>query len=675
MLARALLIPLSIGALVAIGGCSGSNDDDDVDPWTTNDQASADPSPADNDPSDDSADDAPELSVAAINADNHVAVLAAVFDAVAGTPHDEIRARLDEFVLSSAPSHDSGTDSESFLRTLQYECDGGGSATRDRFEPRWQLETDSPRAPVVGDWSFAECVTAAGRIEGSIDVLEARGEVVPERLRSPGLDIEGDDGDRLRFNGVLYRSVPAPDATQPRFRIGASGVSFERHDADGEHRVLDLDSELTHGFLVGDGPRTSQTARLEAHLVLISPLAGGQAITVDTPEPLEYSASVPYAASSGEWHFTSGRLGLQADDGSGLMLEADSGDLPTPATSGTHARVTLTDPAGEKTVLIEPWSLWQENLRYATTQHPWTPPALEPDSRPDGSSVIDVNDALTLLDEVFALFVARELGSRLLAVGSPFDLSTTVVESRMIDQPDFPSSVLQYFECEGGGSLSGLLYIPIGTGDVSDAQWTYDDCVSGATRYNGEVGTLFNRVTSVTSEALLVENPSEDWRLMFSGTLVFHPSLSRQPYSIRRLRAATLRHDSASGVRVVEASDTSYGEGSYGSRVLWSAHLAGRFVLRSPRTGGLAVRVETLEDFVAEVPHIDGEDGTLGDPITERWSFASGRLAIVAGDGSKLIADAAAADPGRLLISVTDNAGTTVEFDEDWARWRESVRM
>ena len=58
-----------------------------------------------------------------------------------------------------------------------------------------------------------------------------------------------------------------------------------------------------------------------------------------------------------DWTFTKGSLRVTATDGSTVLLEADNGDEST-------ARLTLIDSTGEETTFDEPWSVWQDSLRF-----------------------------------------------------------------------------------------------------------------------------------------------------------------------------------------------------------------------------------------------------------------------------------------------------------------------
>ena len=95
-------------------------------------------------------------------------------------------------------------------------------------------------------------------------------------------------------------------------------------------------------------------------------MSGGFSVRSDTTsnaslhsEVLEefISTLVPNDPGTFYWPYETGRLELTAADGSGLMLNADNGD-PQSVT------IEISSRDGDTESLIQPWSLWNENLRF-----------------------------------------------------------------------------------------------------------------------------------------------------------------------------------------------------------------------------------------------------------------------------------------------------------------------
>ena len=90
-----------------------------------------------------------------------------------------------------------------------------------------------------------------------------------------------------------------------------------------------------------------------------APSTGNQLLTAVVLEDFKYQSGKDLteqalAQLATEWTFTAGQLSVNAEDGSQVLLDADSGDITT-------AKITVTSADGEET-FDQPWSLWLNTL-------------------------------------------------------------------------------------------------------------------------------------------------------------------------------------------------------------------------------------------------------------------------------------------------------------------------
>ncbi|NND71958.1 MAG: hypothetical protein HKN43_10300 [Rhodothermales bacterium] len=174
-------------------------------------------------------------------------------------------------------------------------------------------------------------------------------------ISETGLTVERPT-ETIHFSGHLReRVVPHLwfDSREP--------VVFERRAADGSFYSLSGSGLYFHYGFIPKGPYHEVVA-LSGMLALASERTGNELLRAETTEELNRPpVSDPetdwWEPLPDDWTFTGGSLRVTALDGSAVLLEADNGDE-------TSARLTLIDSTGERISFDEPWSVWQENLRF-----------------------------------------------------------------------------------------------------------------------------------------------------------------------------------------------------------------------------------------------------------------------------------------------------------------------
>lgn len=352
---------LLISIILLLSACSGS--DDNAQPLTNNDSENTDTadvndaqSPNDTQVSDDPApDNTPnpdDDSVTAgffLNRDNHVEVLAHVFDVISGralTPSiidvpinpESYATFMSEFVPDSEfPESDSRTGSI-------YSCGNGGTVTQiflqDTGNIFRELSFDNCLAGSLvldGDMSF-------GSPSRSAQTYNALSIMLATDMQTT-IDISGSvetDTRRSLFDEYTTRST-----TQ---------FEYTRVTTDGILQVSNSRTDLWYGK---DIVTNTFNASLEASFELGSAAFSGKSVAVETLQPFSFvSADMlsndAFNTVASTWNFTTGQLSITIGDESSLLLDANTEDDST-------VSITIRNSSGEE-VFQQPWSLWRDSL-------------------------------------------------------------------------------------------------------------------------------------------------------------------------------------------------------------------------------------------------------------------------------------------------------------------------
>ena len=270
-----------------------------------------------------------------IRADNVVMLVAAVFDTYRGEPWGDIVFALPGF--SRTPDL---TPNEEQTLT----CDNGGTATIRGINTGY--------GGGLG-YVFDNCQDSETLFDGQIDNYGDRYGIQ---------NVEGTDftvttpAETIRYSGDVSELPSAKNISMSQ----DEPVNFEWSTAEGT--LYSLVGAVTD-YQYGPTPSWPwPTISLSGSFALSSGRTGGATLRAETPEalgrPTGYDSETDQVLDVPEdWTFTEGSLRVTAPDGSTVLLEADNGDEAS-------ARLTLIDSTGERTSFDEPWSVWQENLRF-----------------------------------------------------------------------------------------------------------------------------------------------------------------------------------------------------------------------------------------------------------------------------------------------------------------------
>jgi len=177
----------------------------------------------------------------------------------------------------------------------------------------------------------------------------------------------------------------------------AVGVSVNSRTIDG---TLQLDS-VTSAFGYGSTGGSTYKSWLNGGFSVRSDATSDSLLIVNTPVGLSYECDsqsdqpctyqLPH-----QWAFTSGQLELIAEDGSRLLLDADT---PTQET----ANITISNADGDETILAQ-WSQWQPILsfkRFYGDASDWVSAQSIASAELDAQPAIRLDNYETLLNHVF----------------------------------------------------------------------------------------------------------------------------------------------------------------------------------------------------------------------------------------------------------------------------------
>jgi|GEM_PF-4361936 len=99
--------------------------------------------------------------------------------------------------------------------------------------------------------------------------------------------------------------------------------------------------------------------------------------------------------------------------------------------------------------------------------------------------------------------------------------------------------------------------------------------------------------------------------------------------------------------------------------------LAGSFTMQPPVTNGEALEVSTAEDLSFSFDNLTAADAAN---YRDTWSFTSGRIVVVANDGSSVELNAVTGDPATVFVTI-DNGTNTEVIEEQWSQWLPAINF
>ncbi len=267
-----------------------------------------------------------------INSSNHIELLRHVFDIYSGNAYFSDLATLPDWsdpTYSGLPSGDPSLREETNIT-----CLNGGVA---RFVPSYSVFP-----PLSWEFEFDDCQDDVAVLDGQLfREYQFSNAGSGYYVISSGLSINSQSR-RLWYSGSVEEGHGGFTTSRR-----ASNVDFDVSDDLSLLELSNVSTEISFsassaGMSGGFSVRSDTTSNASLHSEVLEEFI---------------STLVPNDPGTFYWPYETGRLELTAADGSGLMLNADNGD-PQSVT------IEISSRDGDTESLIQPWSLWNENLRF-----------------------------------------------------------------------------------------------------------------------------------------------------------------------------------------------------------------------------------------------------------------------------------------------------------------------
>ncbi len=620
--------------LAVVAGCSSNDDDGIRDDGDTTDTDGA-PLPM-------------------ITRANYESLVAQVFELYTGNSYNKpLLALANDNLLDAEVVEQWYTYEYLPVEHTRFACDEG-SAELDREHGRGN-EADSF---VNLTYRFDDCLDQGVQRRGNVEAYDGRYGMT---VRSDALSFHTLPELATSFLGYVGQQRESPHA----------GLLYDWDTRDVELVTRTIDGDLalegmTSRFIARDWTDLpTVSASLEGGFTMRSDATDGRAITATITLPFSYSwnQDEPSESSGGQlpeeetdstvdrsnnWYFESGQLELRAEDGSVLLLDADTGVPDT-------VLVTL-DNADENEHFETSWAPWQPLLRldaYPSTRVDWVSPWTHAD--PATSPAIDTENALALLDLIFGQFAGEGQREPLLRV---LDLMNSL---EPLETEHDRGVRHDLFACPGGGTAQAWR-VDEESVAPRDYRLMLAACEWEEYRFDGEVRGQEMR-TDGGARSLQTEHvewlDGEGTVHRFSGSLTrggveggeSDTAMTRCSWS---MSGVNLVNDDVDAVSVLTTGDARF-EARFrlGDAEGPAVSLDGKLTLVGSATGGhvlQAVATELASDLLAE-------------------GFVSGQLKIWADDDSELALEVI---EGGTRIVVRNLAGE-VELDTPWTSWQEHL--
>lgn len=278
---------------------------------------------------------------AIINLDTYADLIAHAFDVFVGDLYNKPYIALKDLDLSAARV---SRDSSSNPVLDVYECESGGAEL--------SLLWSSTNYGNLEDWQFDACLQDGVLYNGDISVHDGSYQV---ELSSEALTLQTGQGMVTSFSGhgtFWYNKNSRLDETHA---WETTNLTLDSRSADGGDLFIDA---MTSSFEYETFIRSA--ASMQGTFTVRSDVTGGTLLSVSTPIEFTYPSSqhntAPVSDPLTAWNFTRGQLELVAEDGSRLVLDADTDD-------STTVRIMIVNDLGVETFETD-WSPWHSLLRF-----------------------------------------------------------------------------------------------------------------------------------------------------------------------------------------------------------------------------------------------------------------------------------------------------------------------
>lgn len=281
----------------------------------------------------------PVASGSLISRESHADLLAHAFELFVGDVYNKPFLAFQTLDLSSALISETRDPDDRLRFHFLYDCEIGTAELDLRHTA--SNEGDFYR------WFFDGCLQDGLRHGG--DLSQHVGSFVNE-FSAESFSWQADSGRTIAFSGYGAFS-PTKTRADNRHSWMTRGIELDSHTADGSLILGAMSTQF--GYETG-GPR--QHAWMSGSFTVSSRFTNGTLMHVSTPVAFGSPATRSASAPPRGWNFTQGQLELIAEDGSRLLLDADTGDVDT-------VSITLVNDLGVDT-FESPWAPWQARLRF-----------------------------------------------------------------------------------------------------------------------------------------------------------------------------------------------------------------------------------------------------------------------------------------------------------------------
>lgn len=229
-----------------------------------------------------------------INRDTYSAILEEVFGIYFGAPY-----RTPLKYLSTTVVDVMRAAMEGYFFQTTYSClDGGTTFFADPFI-----------------LTFDHCDEGEVILDGSLNIHQTYGDT--DRISSSGLRVTYDSGDTLTFSGSLDGALSETPGWYEASGMAVSMTGDESLQLEGGNFNY-LFSHLSNG-----GSSFLSSSTLKGSFSYASDSTGGRTVSVVTPRYFFHGDLLPMKS---DWHYYKGVLSVEAEDGSRVMLNANTGD-------------------------------------------------------------------------------------------------------------------------------------------------------------------------------------------------------------------------------------------------------------------------------------------------------------------------------------------------------------
>ncbi len=417
-----------------------------------------------------------------------------------------------------------------------------------------------------------------------------------------------------------------------------------------------LEYRLSHagGTLQVNGATTYQRIETDRGVMggsfsMDPPAASGHVFAVSTSREFSFDSGGNLSAEEleynrGHWLFQSGELQILADDGSSVVVNADTGDDQT-------LSIALSNADGQFST-TENWNEFDEALR-------WSPGAQL------GSFTLD--NSVDILDEVFAYYSGQGYVATLHKLPDYSD--DTYVRGPDLTPTQYGGydfGVPVDVDCSGGGTAAFTpfredLYSFIGYG------WSYDfnGCVDAGNTLQGALSINAAELHfTYDSSGLSKETAARS--ISFSGKVEYNPEGSNACNNCTFWMSDNLQLTDSNPSTPLQIANGNTQFGYRGPGFEIRSNLSGSLSIKTPATDSEWVHASVLEDIAITY---------IFDPTSEaesRQNTSVGKLQLLSDKGDMLILDANSED-GRAVTLSLSRPGLSTQFTRQWSDWRESL--